>query len=48
MKDKITQQDTMKDSQNSEVDIDINSDAEIPGKTHLNNPMKEDDAELAT
>jgi len=48
MKDKITQQDTMKDSQNSEVELDINSDAEIPGKTHLNNPMKEDDAELAT
>ncbi|MBS1909843.1 MAG: nucleotide exchange factor GrpE [Bacteroidetes bacterium] len=38
----------MKDSQNSEVELDINSDAEIPGKTHLNNPMKEDDAELAT
>ncbi|MBK8775018.1 MAG: nucleotide exchange factor GrpE [Chitinophagaceae bacterium] len=38
----------MKDNKNSEIEIDINSDAELPGKTHLNNPLKEDDLELAT
>ena len=35
-------------NKNSEIEIDINSDAELPGKTHLNNPLKEDDSELAT
>ncbi len=47
MKDNHAKQESMKDNKNSEIEIDINSDAELPGKTHLNNPLKEDDAELA-
>ena len=48
MKDNHTKHESMKDNKNSEIEIDINSDAELPGKTHLNNPLKEDDSELAT
>ncbi|HRB30939.1 MAG TPA: nucleotide exchange factor GrpE [Ferruginibacter sp.] len=48
MKDNHTKHESMKDNKNSEIEIDINSDAELPGKTHLNNPLKEDDLELAT
>ena len=48
MKDNHTKHESMKHNKNSEIEIDINSDAELPGKTHLNNPLKEDDAELAT
>ena len=43
MKDNHTKHESMKDNKNSEIEIDINSDAELPGKTHLNNPLKEDD-----
>ena len=48
MKDNHTKHESMKDNKNSEIESDINSDAELPGKTHLNNPLKEDDLELAT
>ena len=48
MKDNHTKHESMKHNKNSEIEIDINSDAELPGKTHLNNPLKEDDEELAT